>query len=263
VREILLTAEELAKEKGRKLALIEAQEHWESIRPLLSCGLCQATEATWRKVHGKNPGKSEEHDGKWVERHFKEKALFLCPPCSGGSWFTHKIDTWEILMPAWDEVQHNTEANVWQNKKQALLDVKVTKMLCKGWVDYRPNTHTLLKREMKLREEETEITRLTAKELNHDYHEHQFKTVVANELSTAPNQSKEIAMKWKDDKENLEETNAYYARTNADIRNTILKRKVREQAVKDEDERNGCGKYYVDNRNRLQARRQKKTNTNT
>jgi hypothetical protein len=261
VREILLTAEELAREKGRKLALVKAKEHWKSIQSQLKCGLCQATEATWRATHGEGPpeGEADVYGDKWVERHFKEMTLYLCPPCSGGSWFSHRDDTWEILAPNWSEVQHDTEANVWQNQKQKLIDTEVTKMLCKGWVDYRPNTHTLLKSEMTLREEETEI-RLTAEELDHDYHEHPFKKVVTCKPSATANQSKEIAMKWKEDKENLEEVNAYCARTDAEIRSTILKRKAREQADRDEDEKNGCGKYYGDNRNRLTARRQKKMN---
>jgi hypothetical protein len=127
-------------------------------------------------------------------------------------------------------------------------------------VDYRPNTHTLLKSEMKLREEETEIRLAAGDAVEHDYHEHPFKKVVTNKPSATPNQSKEIAIKWKEDKENLEDANAYCAKTDTDIRNAILKRKAREQAIRDEDERNGCGKYG-DNRNRLTARRQKKTNT--
>jgi hypothetical protein len=77
VREILLTAEGLARDKGKKLALVEAKEHWSSIRPLPKCGLCQATESTWRTLHSNNLGNHEE---KWVERHFKDSALFLCPP---------------------------------------------------------------------------------------------------------------------------------------------------------------------------------------
>jgi hypothetical protein len=136
VREILLSAEELAREKGRKLAKIEAQEHWNSIRPLLKCGLCQATEATWRMLHSKeNPA---EHGHKWVEQHFKEFALFLCPPCSGGNWFAHQSNMWEILVPDWSMVQHDTETNVaWQAMRQKLLDHdEVNEMLCKGWVNY-------------------------------------------------------------------------------------------------------------------------------
>jgi hypothetical protein len=48
VQEILLTEEELAREKRRKLVMIEAQEHQNSIHPLLKCRLCQAMEAMWR-----------------------------------------------------------------------------------------------------------------------------------------------------------------------------------------------------------------------
>jgi hypothetical protein len=97
-------------------------------------------EATWRMIYSKN---LEEHGHKWVKRHFKELALFLCPPCSGGNWFTHQPDTWEILTPDWSMIQHDTEVNVWQSKKQALLDNEVTQMLCKGWADYHLSTHTL------------------------------------------------------------------------------------------------------------------------
>jgi hypothetical protein len=51
------------------------------------------------------------------------------------SWFTHQPDTWEIIAPDWSMVQHDTEANVWQAKRQKLLDLEVNKRLCKGWVD--------------------------------------------------------------------------------------------------------------------------------
>jgi hypothetical protein len=59
----------------------------------------------------------------------------------------------EILKPDWSMVQHDTKANVWQAKRQRLLDHKVNEMLREGWVNYRPNTHTFLETEMKLREE--------------------------------------------------------------------------------------------------------------
>jgi hypothetical protein len=39
---------------------------------------------------------------------------------------------------------------------------------------------------------------------------------------------KEITIKWKEDKDNLKEANAYSAKMVTDIQNTILKRKVRE-----------------------------------
>jgi hypothetical protein len=255
VREILLTAEELAREKGKKLALLEAKEHWNSIRPLLKCGLCQATEATWRTIHNKNPG---YHEGKWIERHFKESALFLCPPCSGGNWFTHQSDTWEITTPDWSMVEHNTEANVWQDKRQKLLDNEVNGMLCEGWIEYRPNTHHLLESEMKLRQEEAEI-RFHAEETSH-YHEHPFKEATKNKPSATPNQSKEIAMKWKEDKENIDEANEYSEKLDSDIRKAILKRKTREQEIKDGNRKNGHEKHGA-NRKRLTARQQKETHT--
>ena len=149
VREILLTAEELARDKGKKLALVEAKEHWSSICPLLKCGLCQATEATWRTVHSDSKSLGD-HEEKWGERHFKESALFLCPPCSGGAWFGHQSDTWEIMTPDWSMTEQDTEANVWQSKRQKLIDNEVNGMLCEGWTDYHPNTYMLLESEMKL-----------------------------------------------------------------------------------------------------------------
>jgi hypothetical protein len=161
-------------------------------------------EATWRTLHSENP---EEHRPKWVEQHFKKFALFLCPPCSSGSWFTCQSDTWGILAPHWGMVQQDTKANVWQTKRQKLLDHEVNEMLCKGWVDYHPNTHTLLESEMKLREEESEI-RLHAEETS-SYQEHPFKEATKNKPSVTPNQSKEIVMKWKQDKEKSKEANEY------------------------------------------------------
>jgi hypothetical protein len=43
---------------------------------------------------------------------------------------------------------------------------------------------------------------------------------------------------------------AYSPKTDTDIRNAILKRKFREQAIKDEEEKNGCRKNG-DNRKQL------------
>ena len=83
-------------------------------------------------------------------------------------------------------VQHDTKANVWQAKKQKLLDNKVNGILCKGWVDYHPNTYMLLESEMKLREEESEI-RLHAKDTS-SYHKHPFKEANKSEPSVTPNQ---------------------------------------------------------------------------
>jgi hypothetical protein len=258
VREILLTAEELARDKGKKLALVEAKEHWSSIRPLLKCGLCQATEATWRALHSDSP--SDDHEEKWVERHFKNSALFLCPPCSGGMWFAHQSDKWEIMTPDWSMTEHDTEANVWQNKSQKLIDNEVNGMLCEGWTDYRPNTYTLLESEMKLREQEAEI-RLHAEETSHyhehpfkEYHEHPFKEATKNKPSVTPNQSKEITSKWKEDKENIEEANAYSEKLDLDIRKAILKRKKTEQEIRDGNSKNRRRKHEA-NRNRSPVRR--------
>jgi hypothetical protein len=48
--------------------------------------------------------------------------------------------------------------------------------------------------------------------VNDNYHEHPFKEVIMNKPSSmTPNQSKEIIIKWKEDKENLEEANDVYS----------------------------------------------------
>ena len=46
---------------------------------------------------------------------------------------------------------------------------------------------------------------------------------------------------------------AYSPKTDTDIRNAILEKKFREQAIKDEEEKNGCSKNG-DNRKQLPAR---------
>jgi hypothetical protein len=71
------------------------------------------------------------------------------------------------------------------------------------------HTHILLKSEMKLtREEETEIRLAAGDAMELDYYKNPSKKVVTNKPSATPNQPKEIATKWKEDKENLEEANA-------------------------------------------------------
>jgi hypothetical protein len=101
------------------------------------------------------------------------------------------------------------------------------------------HTHTLLESKMKLREEESEI-RLYAEETS-SYHEHPFKKeATKNKPSMTPNQSKEITMKWKEDKDNIKEANEYSEKLDIDIRNVILKRKAKEQEIKDENRKNGC-----------------------
>jgi hypothetical protein len=69
---------------------------------------------------------------------------------------------------------------------------------------------------MKTREE-TEI-RIHAEE-TYNYREQPFKeaTTGTNKPSVASNQTKEIALKWKEDKENLEEVTAYNTKTDKDI----------------------------------------------
>jgi hypothetical protein len=84
---------------------------------------------------------------------------------------------------------------------------------------------------MKLREQEAKI-RLHAEETSH-YHYHPFKEATKNKPSETPNQSKEIATKWKEDKDNIEEANACSERLDTDIRKAILKRKTREQEIRE------------------------------
>ncbi len=45
-------------------------------------------------------------------------------------------------------------------------------------------------------------------EETYSYNEHPFKEATANKPSMASNQTKESALKWKEDKENLEEVTA-------------------------------------------------------
>jgi hypothetical protein len=157
-------------------------------------------------------------------------------------WFAHQSDKWEILAPDWSMTDHDTEANIWQSKRQKLIDNKVNRMLCQGWTDYRPNTHMLLESEIKFREQEAEI-RLHAEETSHYHEEHPFKEATKNKPSMTPNQSKEIATKWKEDKENIEEANAYSKRLDTDIRKAILKRKTREQQIRDGNSKNERRKH--------------------
>jgi hypothetical protein len=58
-----------------------------------------------------------------------------------------------------------------------------------------------------------------------------------------PNQSKEIALKWKKDKDNIREASAYIKKLDTDIRKAILKRKAGEQEIKDGHRKNGHGKH--------------------
>jgi chromosome segregation ATPase len=81
-----------------------------------------------------------------------------------------------------------------------------------------------------------------------------------NKPSMTPNQSKEIMTKWKEDKENIKEANAYSKRLDTDIQKAILKRKTREQEIRDGNSKNGCRKHGA-NRNPSSARRQKESHT--
>jgi hypothetical protein len=158
------------------------------------------------------------------------------------------------MMPDWSMTKHDTKANVWQSKSQKLIDNQVNGMLCKGWTNYCPDMYTLLESEMKLQEQEAEI-RLHAEETSH-YHKHPFKEAykhpfkeaTKNKWSVTPNQSKEITSKWKEDKDNIEEANAYSEKLDADIQKAILKRKTTEQEIRDRNSKNRRRKHKA-NRN--------------
>jgi hypothetical protein len=155
-------------------------------------------------------------------------------------------DRWEITEPDWSMVQHNTEANVWQAKQQTLMDHEVTKILCRGWTNYRPNTHILLKSGTQLRKEEMEI-RMDADDSSCDLYEHPFKEATTDRLSVASNPSKEIALKWEDNKENYEDDLTHNAESDKDLKKSILKKKARDETIKNEVPK----KYGTSNRNRL------------
>ena len=88
---------------------------------------------------------------------------------------------------------------------------------------------------MKLQEEESE-TRLYEEEKSH-YHKHPSKEATKNKPSLTQNRTKEITTKWKEDKENIEEANAHSEKLDTDIRKAILKRKAREQEIKDKSKK--------------------------
>jgi hypothetical protein len=155
---------------------------------------------------------------------------------------------------------------VWQSKRQKLIHNEVNGMLCMDWTDYRPNTYMLLESEIKLREQEAEI-RLHAEETSHHHehpfkeaYKHPFKEATKSKPSMTPNQSKEIASKWKEDKENIEEANAYSKRLDTDVGKAILKRKTTEQEIRDGNSKNRRRKREA-NRNWSPARQQKETHT--
>jgi hypothetical protein len=68
---------------------------------------------------------------------------------------------------------------------------------------------------MKLPQEQEAEIRLHAEETSH-YHEHPFKEATKNKPSMTPNQSKEIAIKWKEDKEIIVEANEYSEKLDTD-----------------------------------------------
>jgi hypothetical protein len=106
---------------------------------------------------------------------------------------------------------------------------------------------------MKLRAQEAKI-RLHAEETSHCRHEHPFKEATKNKPSVTPNQSNEIASKWKEDKENIKEANAYNKKLDTDIQKAILKRKTTKQEIRDRTSKNSRRKHGA-NMNRSPARR--------
>jgi hypothetical protein len=58
---------------------------------------------------------------------------------------------------------------------------------------------------------------------------HPFKEATKNKPRMTPNQSKEIALKWKEDNENIEEASAYSKKLDTDIQKAILKREAGKQ----------------------------------